>query len=638
MPRPVTIPEIICVLLVLAETGNARADENPFGLPAPHDSNRPGTVMLHGGGRTFYDEIRQEFVRLAGGTEARILLMPSDSYQLGKDEDCVALPGGESGADYERRMAGEYSRWVALRDQGRIAAFQFLYRDPVNDPDDARLLALLDKATGVWMPALDQERLPNEFAREYPTKTSRFQLALREVVARGGVVGGLSGGMASFPETIIAGNAPADGGWVRARLRFGLSLFNGAIVDQNFDIHAGRLERLTDLLRNGPRLDRLGDRPGIERRTIGLGVEQDTVLILQANAARVIGEGRAHIFLKGNGDRTIAWRTLAEGEKPLVVQSAAGRPSRSDGPLVESRDDVFNPFGMPPPGDASRPGTVVLHGGGDTDEIIDLYPQLAGVPNPRLVHCPAARESCRPSAELSGKALAAHLEETFSEWRKLQADGRMADLTFLTTSSPDDANRAAFVRPLKEADALWFCGGDQRVLARLFVNRRHPTRFQEEVIDIVRRGGVVGGSSAGLAIMSDVMIGGGEQEDGAPAEADLSRGMGILRHVLGEQHFDARGGRIERANGLLRDHARIAKFASACEPRKMIGLAVEEDTALILQGRRLRVTGKKLAHVFLQEADPRAVTWHALKPGDAAVLRPAGESCVLELEDWEFSE
>src|SRR5262245_45138239 len=205
MPRPVTIPEIICVLLVLAETGNARADENPFGLPAPHDSNRPGTVMLHGGGRTFYDEIRQEFVRLAGGTEARILLMPSDSYQLGKDEDGVALPGGESGAAYERRMAREYRRWVALREQGRVADFQFLYRDPVNDPDDTRLLALLDKATGVWMPALDQERLPNEFAHDYPTKTSRFQLALREVVARGGIVGGSAAGWPASPRRSLPG-------------------------------------------------------------------------------------------------------------------------------------------------------------------------------------------------------------------------------------------------------------------------------------------------------------------------------------------------------------------------------------------------------------------------------------------------
>jgi cyanophycinase-like exopeptidase len=157
-------------------------------------------------------------------------------------------------------------------------------------------------------------------------------------------------------------------------------------------------------------------------------------------------------------------------------------------------------------------------------------------------------------------------------------------------------------------------------------------------LNIVRRGGVVGGSSAGLAIMADVMIEGDDSEDGEPAAAILSRGLGVMRHVLAEQHFDARGGRIERLTGLLRDHKRLANFAPTCRPKLMIGLAVEEDTALIARANRLRVTGKKLAHVFLQSQDPRKVTWHALKPGDAAIVWPGSDGHHLELEDWEFRE
>lgn len=70
----------------------------------------------------------------------------------------------------------------------------------------------------------------------------------------------------------------------------------------------------------------------------------------------------------------------------------------------------------------------------------------------------------------------------------------------------------------------------------------------------------------------------------------------------------------------------------------MIGLAVEEDTALIAQSNRLRVSGKKLAHIFLQASNPRVVTWHALQPGDAAILQQGDNGYVLELEDWEFRE
>src|SRR5207302_8076151 len=116
-------------------------------------------IMLHGGGKSFTNAIRQEFVRLAGDREARILLVPSDSYQLGKDEEGEPLKGGETTAAYERRMTAEYDRWVALRTTGQEADFQFLYRDRQSDPNDARFLALLEKATGVWMPAHDQEWL-----------------------------------------------------------------------------------------------------------------------------------------------------------------------------------------------------------------------------------------------------------------------------------------------------------------------------------------------------------------------------------------------------------------------------------------------------------------------------------------------
>ncbi len=599
--------------------------------------------MLHGGGQSLQSEVRREFVRLAGGREARILLIPSEMCQRGKDENGESLDKGESSAEYEARLARftNYGRWSALRDDRQVADFQFLYRDRQNDPDDARFFALLEKTTGIWMPAYDQQTLPNLFANERATKGERFQRALREVVAHGGVVGGLGGGMASLPETIIAGDASKDeddDGWVRADLDFGLSLLSGVIADQTFASRAGRLERLTDLLRNGKRLDRLQGQPGVERRTIGLGVEAHTVLILSGNTIRAIGEGRGHIFLKSNGDRTITWRTLEAGDETLVVQTRSARPQRPERVEARAATATFNPFGIPNASDPSRPGTVVLHGGGDTDEIVDSFPKLAGTAKPRMVHCPAARQSCRPSDEATPQQLADHLEKTFFEWRQLQTEGRLKSFVFATTSDPADAHREEFVRSLKQADALWFCGGDQRPLAELFVDHLRPTLFQREALNIVRRGGVIGGSSAGLAIMADVMIEGDDSENGGPAEASLSRGLGVMKHILAEQHFNARSGRIERLTGLLRDHKRLANFAPTCEPKRMIGLAVEEDTALIAQANRLRVTGKKLAHVFLQATDQRVVTWHALQPGDAAILRQGDTGYVVELEDWEFHE
>jgi cyanophycinase-like exopeptidase len=138
--------------------------------------------------------------------------------------------------------------------------------------------------------------------------------------------------------------------------------------------------------------------------------------------------------------------------------------------------------------------------------------------------------------------------------------------------------------------------------------------------------------------MPEVMIGGGESANGRPARAVLSHGLGVMKSVLAEQHFDARSGRIERLTGLLRDHKRLSNFLPTCHPQSMIGLAVEEDTALIAQANHLQVTGRNLAHVFLQTDNPHEIVWHALKSGDAAILWPSPKGWTLELDDWKFGD
>lgn len=660
----------IFFLLVVSTSGEsivAADDDNPFGLPKAYDRARPGKVVLHGGGPDglgrgeWRERFREEFVKLTGGREARVLLMPSDvlDFELEAPERGKAA-SPRAVKEYEEQLAApsEYGAWRDLQASGRIAKFDFLYRRDETAADEKRFYELLKNATGVWLPAYDQERLPRTFADDYPDVTSPFQTALRDVVARGGVVGGLGGGMASLSETIIAADADAKFGWVRAQTRFGLALFTGAIGDQNFDAHAGRLERLTDLLRNGPKLDRLRGAPGVDRRTIGLGVERSTLMILEGNEVRVMGPGGGHVFLKGNGDRTIVWRTLQDGES-LTLRSSAKLPRAAGGAVIEPK----NPFGMPEPLDPARPGIVVLHGGGDTSEIMELYPELAAVPPivaadgtrmfrlPVFVHCPSASKSFWPSA-VSGDAarLDERLRTYFSPWVDLTLDGdgvpkRFDKITFRTTDDPADANDPAFIAPLKEAHAMWFSGGDQELLKKLFVDPARPTLFQTEVAEIVRRGGVVGGTSAGTAIMPHAMIEGQQAEDGGKPTPILGRGLGVLKYVLAEQHFDARRGRIERFTLLLKEGTWPENFSPPAAREKLIGVAVEEDTALVLQGNRLRVVGDKLAHVFLatkksrdqSAADgDRVITWHALKPGDVGVILQNDDGYFLELEDWRF--
>jgi cyanophycinase-like exopeptidase len=105
----------------------------------------------------------------------------------------------------------------------------------------------------------------------------------------------------------------------------GLGLFDGAIVEQHFDVRNGRLERFTGLLRDSARLDRLAGRRGAGGRMLGLAVETSTALVVQADRLEVLGGGSAHVFVKSPDDRTITWHTLRPRDQALLKRDALGR-------------------------------------------------------------------------------------------------------------------------------------------------------------------------------------------------------------------------------------------------------------------------------------------------------------------------
>ncbi len=637
-----TIGLAVFLIGILARQASTRADDvNPLNLPAPRKADAPGAVVLHGGGE-LSDEIFDRFIELAGGKRARIVLIPSGSYVRGR-KGVNGKEFNESVAAFEARLKDRFGGWFDAVDAGKIAEFRCLWTDNQEDMHNPQFVATLKTASGVWIPAAFQSKLGWRFAPKYSDKDSEslFQHALRDVVARGGVVGGLGGGMAALPEVMISGDSGQQRGPARAELDSGLALFNGAIVDQLFQLRGGRLERFTGLLKDTARLNRNITWPASGRNMIGLAVETETALILRGDTVEAIGEQRGHIFLKANGDRTIAWRILSpdDGKVTLVATSAASENVPVDKPLEErSARKRTNPFGMPEPAKGAHPGIVVLHGGGDTSQMLNTFPGLAGVPQPRFVHCPAAWPAWRPRRGELSERLLRRLSADLHEWVDLVAAGKLASIDFVTTGDSADANRDEFVAPLRRAHAVWFSGGDQRSLAELFVDSEKPTLFQRELANVLRRGGVVGGTSAGTAIMARVMTVSGTPNGDRPAEAEIDEGFGILDNVVLEQHFQGagRGGRIERFTYLLRDNERLQELVGddGPDPKGMIGLAIEEDTALLLRENRLRVMGDGSAHIFLKSADQKTITWHELKSGDAAFIELAPTGPVLAIESW----
>ena len=245
-------------------------------------------------------------------------------------------------------------------------------------------------------------------------------------------------------------------------------------------------------------------------------------------------------------------------------------------------------------------GTLLIVGGALEPGNAEVHRALidALLPSGPLVIIPAASGQPARSAEGFTADLQAH---------GLAADRiRVYPLAVRDDSETPDVDESEWARNawdtervagVANAAGFWFTGGDQMRITQAMLG---PDGEESPLLQLVRArldaGAVVGGSSAGAAVMSRDMIAGGvsftalleplagaysDSEDQDSGRLFLSRGLGFLPDGLVDQHFDrkARLGRLVRA------------MAATSQAR---GFGVDEDTALLVQlgEDRARVLGR----------------------------------------------
>ncbi len=139
----------------------------------------------------------------------------------------------------------------------------------------------------------------------------------------------------------------------------------------------------------------------------------------------------------------------------------------------------------------------------------------------------------------------------------------------------EQANSDQAVSVLADATGVFFTGGDQRRITTVLGGTRCDSLLQARV-----GAGelVVAGTSAGAAMMASTMIVGGDQAGVTTASVQTGPGLEFLPGVLIDMHFTERG----RLNRLL--------SAVALYPHEL-GLGIDEDTAILVDGDRLEVIG-----------------------------------------------
>jgi cyanophycinase len=158
--------------------------------------------------------------------------------------------------------------------------------------------------------------------------------------------------------------------------------------------------------------------------------------------------------------------------------------------------------------------------------------------------------------------------------------GLVDNIEFLPISSREEANDPGALKALSDATGIFFTGGDQMRIAQILGGSRADICFHDAFL-----GGVtVGGTSAGAAMMSSTMIIGGSDTVPTTDAVKLGPGLGLVSGLLIDMHFAERG-------RLARLLAAVAQF-----PHEL-GVGIDEDTALVVQGNRCEVIGSGAATI-----------------------------------------
>ncbi len=153
----------------------------------------------------------------------------------------------------------------------------------------------------------------------------------------------------------------------------------------------------------------------------------------------------------------------------------------------------------------------------------------------------------------------------------------LIDIGHLKITSREEADSKKTLERLEKCNCILFSGGDQLRLCSMLGGTDFldivRERFEKEQF-------VIAGTSAGAAAMGNTMICGGEEAKAyLKGKVELGIGLGFLREIIIDTHFDARGrfGRLVQA---------IAAQPGA------IGIGLDEDTGVVIEkGSKLRAIG-----------------------------------------------
>jgi cyanophycinase len=250
-----------------------------------------GSLVVVGGGLRDLSIVKR-FLDLAGGSDAPIVVIPT---------------AGE-GDDY-----GDY--WPGLRQLKEAGAVKLrvLHTRDRKLADSDAFAAPIREARGVWFPGGRHWRLADSYLN------TRTHAELRALLQRGGVIGGTSAGATIQGSFMVRGDTKGNTIMVGDHIE-GFSFLKNVTIDQ----HLLRRNRQFDLI------------PVIEERPelLGIGIDEDTAIVVEGDRFEVIGSGYVAIYDRGRRlDSGGRFYFLAPGDRYNLKTREAERPQSRGAPL-----------------------------------------------------------------------------------------------------------------------------------------------------------------------------------------------------------------------------------------------------------------------------------------------------------------
>lgn len=212
-------------------------------------------------------------------------------------------------------------------------------------------------------------------------------------------------------------------------------------------------------------------------------------------------------------------------------------------------------------------GSLVVVGGGRIGEsIVKRFIELAGGVDAPIVVIPTASGS-DSFTQNSGGA------------RALREHGA-TNITVIHTRDRSEADSDAFIEPLKKAKGVFFGGGRQWRLVDAYAETKTEAAFWE----VLERGGVIGGSSAGATIQGSYLAR-GDTRTNQTMMGDHEEGFGFIKNIAIDQHSIARNRHFDMFD-ILKNRP------------ELLGISIDESTAIVVQGNEFEVIGSSYVIMY----------------------------------------